>query len=57
MINLANAIGRVMVTAVKLPRSTKESRADFKKWAETEYRRDKDYAYNCMIEGKRIDLR
>jgi len=56
MINLADTIGRVMMTAVKLPRSTKETQADFKTWAETEYKRDADYAYQCMIAGKRIDL-
>jgi len=57
MTNLANAIGRVMMTAVSLPRSNKEKYADFKTWAETEYRNDKDYAYQCMLAGKKIDIR
>jgi hypothetical protein len=53
----AEVIGRVMMTAVNLPRSNKEKYADFKTWAETEYRNDKNYAYQCMIEGNPIDLR
>lgn len=57
MINIADMLGRVMVTAVKLPRSNKEKYADFRTWAETEYRNDKDYAYQCMIAGERVDLR
>ena len=57
MTNLANAIGRVMMTAVSLPRSKKEGYADFRKWAETEYRNDKEYAYQCMVNGKRIDIK
>ena len=53
----AEIIGRVMMTAVSIPRSKKEKYADFKTWAETEYRNDKDYAYQCMLAGKRIDIR
>jgi hypothetical protein len=53
----AEMLGCVMMTAVKLPRSNKEKYADFKTWAETEYRNDKNYAYQCMIEGKPINLR
>ena len=53
----AEVIGRVMMTAVNLPRSNKEKHADFKTWAETEYKRDANYAYQCMIAGRKIDLR
>ena len=53
----AEVIGRVMMTAVNLPRSKQEKYADFRTWAETEYRNDKNYAYQCMIQGKSIDLR
>ena len=52
----AEIIGRVMMTAVSLPRTKNEKYADFKTWAETEYRNDKDYAYQCMINGKRINI-
>jgi hypothetical protein len=58
MINLANAIGRVMMTAVSLPRSTpKENINELRKWAETEYRNDKHYALQCLLAGKRVDIR
>ena len=57
MTNLANAIGRVMMTAVNLPRSKKETVAELRKWAETEYRNDKHYALECLLSGKRVDIR
>ena len=52
MIGIADAIGRVMMTAVNLPRSKKESKDELRYWAEVEYKRDKQYAVNCVMEGK-----
>lgn len=58
MINMADMLGRVMMTAVKLPRSTpKENINDLRKWAEIEYRNDKSYALQCLLEGRRVDIR
>ena len=57
MTSIADMLGRVMMTAVKLPRSTKENKADYRTWALTEYRQDAQYAYECMVAGKSIDLR
>ena len=57
MTNLAQAIGRVMMTAVNIPRSKKETVSELRKWAETEYRNDKHYALECLLAGKRIDIR
>ena len=48
----AEIIGRVMMTAVRLPRSQKESKDELRYWAEVEYKRDKHYAVNCVMEGK-----
>lgn len=57
MTNLANAIGRVMMTAVRLPRPTSDREAGFRKLAETEFRKDSAYAYDCLIHNRTIDLR
>ena len=55
MINLAKAIGRVMMTAVSLPRSTTRH-ADVQRWVDTEYRNDPNYAYQCLIHGIKPNL-
>jgi len=58
MINIANTIGRVMMTAVKLPRSSSTLKEDgLRKFAETEYRKDSAYVYDCLINRKKIDIR
>lgn len=57
MIKIANLLGRVMMTAVTLPRSSSYKEEGFRKWAETEYRRDSYYAFDCMINNRPIDLR
>jgi len=57
MTNLANAIGRVMMTAVRLPRSTTVREEGFRKYAETEFRKDSAYVYDCLIHNRSIDLR
>lgn len=56
MINLANAIGRVMMTAVTLPRSnTKEQ---MRLYAHTEYNQnDRDYILYCLGQDKPLDTR
>jgi hypothetical protein len=57
MIKLAETLGRVMMTAVKLPRSASAKEDGYRKWAETEYRRDSAYVYDCLINNRNIDLK
>jgi len=57
MIKLAEMLGRVMMTAVKLPRSITLQEEGFRKLAETEYRKDSAYVYDCLIHNRKIDLR
>jgi len=57
MTNLANAIGRVMMTAVRLPRSTTVREEGFRKYAETEFRKDSAYVYDCLIHNRPFDVR
>ncbi len=57
MIKIAQALGRVMVTAVKLPQSSSDKQDGFRKWAETEYKRDSAYVYECLVNNYTIDLR
>lgn len=57
MIKLANLLGRVMMTTVNLPRSSSYKEEGFRKWAETEYRKDSYYAFDCMVNNRPIDLR
>jgi hypothetical protein len=57
MIKIAQALGRVMMTAVKLPRSNSDKQDGFRKWAETEYRRDSTYVYDCLVNNYPIDMR
>ena len=57
MTNLANAIGRVMMTAVKLPRSKKDKYLSMRTFAETEYRKgDQAYVLDCLMNDRRIDV-
>mgnify|MGYP007057085043 CR=1 FL=1 len=57
MIKFAEMLGRVMMTAVKLPRSTTLKEEGLRKFAETEYRKDSAYVYDCLIHNRKIDLR
>ena len=58
MINLAKAIGRVMMTAVRLPRSIdKDKYMSMRTFAETEYRKgDQAYVIDCLLNDRRIDV-
>ena len=58
MTNLANAIGRVMMTAVRLPRSyDKDKYLNMRTFAETEYRKgDQAYVLDCLLNNRRIDV-
>lgn len=57
MTNLGNLLGRVMMTAVNLPRPQNDREAAFRKFAETEYSRDREYVYDCLKNNRSIDLR
>lgn len=57
MTNLANAIGRVMMTAVRLPRPTTVKEEGFRKYAETEFRKDSAYVYDCLVNNRPFDVR
>jgi len=57
MINLAKAIGRVMMTAVRLPRSNK-TYASMQTYVQTEFNRsDQAYILDCMLNNRAIDYR
>jgi hypothetical protein len=57
MTNLANAIGRVMMTAVKLPRSQKDKYTSMRTFAEIEFRKgDQAYVLDCLLNDRRIDV-
>ena len=55
MINIANAVGRVMMAAVTLPRSTKHTNIDL--YIKTEFKKD-DQAYvkYCMNNNRKIQV-
>lgn len=57
MIKLAEMLGRVMMTAVNLPRSHSVQQEGFRKYAETEFRKDSAYVYDCLVHDRKIDLR
>ena len=57
MIKLAETLGRVMMTTVRLPRSSSVKEDGYRKWAETEYRKDSEYVYDCLINNRSLDLR
>lgn len=55
MTNLANAIGRVMMTAVKLPRSNKDKYLSMRTFAEIEFRKgDQAYVLDCLLNDRPI---
>ena len=58
MTKLANAIGRVMMTAVRLPRSyDKYKYITMRTFAQTEYRKgDQAYVVDCLMNDRRIDV-
>ena len=58
MINLAKAIGRVMMTAVSSPRLTKDKYKSMETYVKTEFQRgDQAYIMDCMQYGRPIDYR
>lgn len=57
MTRLAELLGRVMMTAVKLPRSPNLKEDGYRRYAETEFRRDSSYVYDCLLHNRPIDLR
>ena len=57
MTNIAKTLGRVMMTAVKLPRSNKDKYYTMRTFAETEYRKgDQAYVLDCLMNDRRIDV-
>ena len=54
---IGNTIGRVMMAAVRFSRSNENHTKDIRTWAYTEYKRDPEYAYQCLLHGKKVDLR
>ena len=59
MIKLAEAVGRVMMAAVTLPRSDKNLReTGMETYIKTEFNKDdQTYVRECMRYGRRIDVR
>ena len=59
MIKLAEAIGRVMMATVTLPRSDKNLRdTGMEMYIKTEFKKDDQiYVRECMRYGRRIDVR
>ena len=59
MINLAKAIGRVMMAAVSSPRSDKTLKElGMETYVKTEFKKDDQaYVLDCMRYGRRIDVR
>lgn len=57
MIKFAEMLGRVMVTAVRLPRPSNDREASFRKYAETEFRKDSAYVYDCLIHNRPFNIR
>jgi len=57
MTNIANIIGRVMMTAVKLPRSQKDKLELLKTYSEIEFRKgDQAYVLDCLVNDRKIDV-
>lgn len=58
MTRLADLLGRVMMTAVKLPRSTsKDKYLSMKTFAEIEYKKgDQAYVLDCLVNDRKIDV-
>jgi len=54
MTKLADMLGHVMM-GIRFPK--KEDNAALRTWAEVEYKKDKQYAYEMLLSGKLPDLR
>ena len=55
MTNLATMLGRVMMTAVRLPRSNKEKYISMRTYAETEFRKgDQAYVLDCLLNDRPV---
>jgi len=58
MTRIADILGRVMMTAVRLPRSIdKDKYQSMRTFAETEYRKgDQAYVLDCLLNDRRVDV-
>ena len=57
MTRIADILGRVMMTAVKLPRSQIDKYQSMRTFAETEYRKgDQAYVLDCLLNDRRVDV-
>ena len=57
MTNLATYLGRVMMTAVSLPRSDDLKYSAMRTFAQTEYRKgDQAYVLDCLLNDRKIDV-
>ena len=58
MTRIADILGRVMMTAVRLPRSIdKDKYMSMRTFAETEYRKgDQAYVIDCLLNNRRVDV-
>ena len=57
MTNLAEAMGRVMMAAVTLPRFTHVD-TSIERYVQTEFKKDDQaYVLMCMNTGRRVDVR
>lgn len=55
MINIANMLGRVMMTAVRFPRSHNDKYQAMRTYAEIEYRKgDQAYVLDCLSNRRPI---
>ena len=56
MINIADAVGRVMMAAVTLPRSNNNN--GMETYVKTEFHKDDQaYVMNCMRSNRPVDIR
>ena len=57
MTRIADILGRVMMTAVRLPRSQKDKYQSMRIFAETEYRKgDQAYVLDCLLNDRCVDV-
>ena len=58
MTKIAEALGRVMMTAVNLPRSNNDKYISMRTYAETEYRKsDQAYVLDCLLNDRPINVK
>lgn len=55
MINIANMLGRVMMTAVRFPRSNNDKYQAMRTYAEVEFKKgDQAYVMDCLMHKRQI---